>query len=228
MDQESLKRAAGEAALAYVRDGQIVGLGTGSTVRYVLEALGAKVREGLHVQGVPTSQETADLASRVGIPLLPSEEEWTIDVAIDGADQIDPQLNLIKGGGGALLREKIVAAAARMLVIVADQSKWAPVLGQPVPLPVEVIPFGWPNTARAIEAFGGKTVIRRQRGAIVRTELGHYILDFYLPSVEDPGCLERDLNNVPGVVENGLFVNCAHHVLLATPDGVQVLEPRVP
>lgn len=225
-DLESLKRAAGEAALAYVREGQVVGLGTGSTVRYFLEALGARVRGGLRVQGVPTSRETAALASREGIPLLPEEEEWRIDVAVDGADQIDPQLNLIKGGGGALLREKIVAAAASKVVIIADHTKWSAVLGRPVPLPVEVIPFGWPNTARTIEALGGKTVIRRRQGVIVQTELGHYILDFYLPVIDNPARLEQALNNIPGVVENGLFVGRARHVLLATPDGVQAHDAR--
>lgn len=225
-DLEPLKRAAGEAAMAYLRDGSIVGLGTGSTVRYFLEALGAQVRGGLRIRGVPTSRETAASAGREGIPLLPLEEEWKIDVAVDGADQVDLQLNLIKGGGGALLREKIVAAAASRVVIIADQTKWAAVLGRPVPLPVEVVPFGWPNTARAIEALGGKTVIRRQQGSIFQTELGHYILDCSFPAIDNPARLEQDLNNIPGVVENGLFVGRAHHVLLATPEGVQVHDAR--
>src|SRR5919112_1107709 len=145
-DTEPLKKLAAEAALDYLKDGYVVGLGTGSTVRYLLTALEQRVRGGLKITGVPTSDETAELAEKAGIPLLSDDDMWPIDVAIDGADQVDPQLNLIKGGGGALLREKIVAANARRMIIMVDDSKRVPVLGDTFPLPIEVLPFGWRTT----------------------------------------------------------------------------------
>ncbi len=219
---EALKRSAAEAALAYVHDRNVVGLGTGSTARYVVLALAERVREGLAIRGVPTSLETAELAANAGITLLPSEDAWAIDVAIDGADQVDSQLNLIKGGGGALLREKIVAADARQLVIVVDHTKRASVLGHPVPLPVEVVPFGWRSTARRIEALGGKAVIRERGGQIFKTESGHYILDLHIDRIEDPAGLEAQLNRIPGVVENGLFVGQTTVLIVGTPRGVEV------
>ena len=151
-DKEALKKVAAEAALDYVKDGYVVGLGTGSTVRHLLAALQQQVQAGLKITGVPTSEETAELARKAGIPLLTDDDLWPIDVAIDGADQVDPQLHLIKGGGGALLREKIVAANARQLVIMVDETKQVPVLGGTFPLPIEVLPFGWRNTARCARA----------------------------------------------------------------------------
>jgi len=223
-DIDSLKRMAALASVDYVRNGHVVGLGTGSTARHVIAVLGERVRAGLAIKGVPTSEETADLARRAGIPLLSYEEDWSIDVAIDGADQVDPQLNLIKGGGGALLREKIIAAAARQLIIVVDHTKRVPVLGNSFPLPVEVIPFGWPNTARRIEALGGKTVIRERRGRIFTTESGHYILDLHEGRIEDPAALETQLNRIPGVVENGLFVGRTDLLIVGTPRGVEVQQ----
>lgn len=223
-DRDALKRMAARKAVEYVRDGMVVGLGTGSTARHVLELLGDRVNAGLAIRGVPTSEETADLARRAGIPLLSYEETWSIDVAIDGADQVDPQLNLIKGGGGALVREKIVAAAARQLIIVVDHMKLAPVLGNTFPLPVEVIPFGWPNTARRIEALGGKAVIRERRGRIFTTESGLYILDLHLGHIDDPAALEIQLNRIPGVVENGLFVEQTDLLIVGTPRGVEVQQ----
>ena len=227
-DVDALKRMAAIAAMDYVRDGHIVGLGTGSTARHAIAALGERVRAGLTIKGVPTSEETADLARRIGIPLLSYEEAWSIDVAIDGADQVDPQLNLIKGGGGALLREKIVAAAARQLIIVVDHTKRVPVLGNSCPLPVEVIPFGWPNTARCIETLGGKAVIRERRGRIFTTESGHYILDLHVGHIEDPAGLETRLNRIPGVVENGLFVGRTNLLIVGTPRGVEVQQAAKP
>lgn len=223
-DLDALKRMVALAAVDYVRAGHIVGLGTGSTARHVIELLGNRVNAGLAIQGVPTSEETADLARRAGIPLLSYEEVWSIDVAIDGADQVDPQLNLIKGGGGSLLREKIVAAAARQLIIVVDHTKRVPVLGNSFPLPVEVIPFGWPNTARRIETLGGKAVIRERRGRIFTTESGHYILDLHVGHIEDPAALETQLNRIPGVVENGLFVGRTDLLIVGTPRGVEVQQ----
>ena len=220
--QEDGKRAAGEAALEFIRDGALVGLGTGSTVKYFLLALGERVKAGLRVHGVPTSRETAELARQLQIPLLPEEEEWTLDVAVDGADQVDPQFHLIKGGGGALLREKIVAAAARTFIVLVDHSKCVPVLGKPMPVPVEVTPFGWPQSAKQLEALGGVPALRKKQGTAFETDGGHYILDFLVDSIEDPVQLEARLNRIPGVVENGLFVNRTSTLIIGSPDGVQI------
>ena len=220
--QETGKRAAGEAALEFIRDGALVGLGTGSTVQYFLQALGQRVQDGFLVRGVPTSRETAELARQLQIPLLPEQDEWTLDVAVDGADQVDPQFNLIKGGGGALLREKIVAAAARTFIVLVDHTKCVPVLGKPMPIPVEVTPFGWPQSAKQLEALGGVPTLREKQGAPFETDGGHYILDFLVDSIPDPVQLEARLNRIPGVVENGLFVNRTSTLIIGSPDGVQI------
>lgn len=221
-DLDLLKRRAAEAAVAEVHSGQVVGLGTGSTAKHVVLLLGERVRAGLTIRGVPTSRETADLARRSGIPLLETDDAWAIDVAIDGTDQVDPQLNLIKGGGGALLKEKIVAAAAARLIIVADQTKLVPVLGLPMPLPIEVMPFGWGSTARQIERVGGRVVLREREGRPFVTEGGHFILDLHLERIEDPADLEIRLNQIPGVVETGLFVGRTDTLIVGTANGVQV------
>jgi ribose 5-phosphate isomerase A len=220
-DLDGFKKAAALKAVEHVRTGMIVGLGTGSTAKHVIVALGERVKKGLKVQGVPTSQETARLARKARIPLLPDDEIWPIDVAIDGADQVDPQLNLVKGGGGALLKEKIVAAAAQRFIVVVDHTKRVPVLGGSFPLPVEIIPFGWANTARTIEALGGKAVLRTRAGKIFRTDAGHYIVDVHLPRIDDPASLEAALNRIPGVVENGLFVARTSLLIVGTPAGVE-------
>lgn len=221
-DLEAFKQAAAEKAVQYVRGGMVVGLGTGSTAKLMILALGERVRAGLSIRGMPTSLDTAELARNNGIPLLETEDAWTIDVAIDGADQVDAQLNLIKGGGGALLREKIVAAAARQFIVIVDHTKRASVLGHPVPLPVEVVPFGWRSTARQVEELGGKVVLRERGGHIFKTEGGHYILDLHVDRIEDPAGLEVRLNRIPGVVENGLFVGRTTVLIVGTPQGVQV------
>ena len=221
-DTEALKKLAAEAALDYVKDGYVVGLGTGSTIRYLLAALGQRVRAGLKITGVPTSEETAELARKAGIPLLSDDDLWPIDAAIDGADQVDPQLNLIKGGGGALLREKIVAANARQMIITVDETKRVSVLGGAFPLPIEVLPFGWRNTAREIEQLGGKTVRRERNSHVFRTASGHYILDLHIARIEDPADLEVRLNRIPGVIECGLFVGRTDVLIVAASNGVEV------
>jgi ribose 5-phosphate isomerase A len=221
-DTEALKKLAAEAALDYVKNGYVVGLGTGSTVRYLLTALEQRVRAGLKITGVPTSEETAELARKAGIPLLSDDDLWPIDVAIDGADQVDPQLNLIKGGGGALLREKIVAANARQMIITVDETKRVSVLGGAFPLPIEVLPFGWRNTAREIEQLGGKTVRRERNRHVFRTASGHYILDLHIARIEDPADLEVRLNRIPGVIECGLFVGRTDVLIVAASNGVEV------
>ena len=221
---DSLKRQAAIKSVEYIRDGMVVGLGTGSTAKHMIAALGERIKKGLKIKGVPTSRETAKLARKAKIPLLPGESVVPIDVAIDGADQVDPQFNLIKGGGGALLKEKIVASAARRFIVVVDHSKRVPVLGGSFPLPVEVIPFGWRNTAQRLEALGGTPELRKKGGKIFVTETGHYILDVRFSRIDDPAALEWKLNSIPGVVENGLFVGRTDVLLVGTPQGVDVQQ----
>lgn len=226
---DDLKRQAAHRAVDYVRDGMLVGLGTGSTAKHAIAKLGERLRDGLRITGVPTSQETADLARQAGIPLLNPEDAWVLDVAIDGADQIDPAFNLIKGGGGALLKEKIVASAARQFIVVADETKSVPQLGSTFPLPIEVIPFGWKNTARALEAIAGRAALREKNGQVFRTETGHYILDLHLGPISDPAALDARLQAIPGVVETGLFVGRTHIAIVGTAQGVVVqTAPRTP
>ena len=220
----ALKEQAAAKAVEFVRPGMVVGLGTGSTAKFMIALLGQRVRDGLEIRGVPTSTETADLARGQGIPLVGAEEDWGIDLALDGADQADPHLNLIKGGGGALLKEKIVAAAAKQFIVMVDQSKCVPVLGRSFPLPIEVIPFGWGNTRRQIEALAGaESALRRQGDQVFRTEAGHYILDVSIGAIEDPAQLERGLQQIPGVVETGLFVGRTTLLVVGGPEGVRLV-----
>ncbi len=223
MDQDALKKMAAAAAADLVQDGQIVGLGTGSTFKYVIAKLADRVKGGLRIKGVPTSLETARLAKEAGIPLLAEDAVWSIDLALDGADQVDPQLNLIKGGGGALLKEKIVASAAAKLVIAIDESKRVPVLGGSFPLPVEVVRFGWATVAKRLEQFGCRVAPRLKDGKMFVTESDHYILDLSFPKIEEPGRLETELEVLPGVVCTGLFVRRTDMVLVATPRGMVTL-----
>jgi ribose 5-phosphate isomerase A len=220
MDQGTLKKMAADAAVEYVKDGQIVGLGTGSTVRYVVAKLAERVKKGLRIQGVATSLETARLAREAGIPLLADDAEWVVDLALDGADQVDPRLNLVKGGGGALLKEKIVAEAAVRFVVVVDETKQVPVLGGSFPLPVEVVPFGWRTLAKRLERLDCRVAPRMKDGALFVTEAGHYILDLWFPKIDDPAGLETELEMTPGVVCTGLFVGRAHLAVVATQQGI--------
>ncbi len=219
---EALKERAARAAVEYVKDGHIVGLGTGSTARYVVLALGERVKTGLSIKGVPTSRETAELARQQGIPLIDQDNAWIIDVAIDGADQVDPGFNLIKGGGGALLKEKIVAASAKQFIVLVDYTKRVPVLGGSFPLPIEVVPFGWGSTAREIEILTKSRVVLRERnGAPFTTESGNMIVDVHIDRIEQPQDLEAALNLIPGIVETGLFVNRTDVLIVGTPQGVE-------
>jgi ribose 5-phosphate isomerase A len=219
---DSFKRAAALAAVEYVKDGMLVGLGTGSTAKHLVLALGEKIKTGLQLRGVCTSQETASLAARLGITLIDHEPRWKIDVALDGADQVDPSFNLIKGGGGALLKEKIVAASAKQFVVLVDYTKRVAVLGGTFPLPVEVVPFGWGSTARQIEVLTQSRVVLRERdGTPFRTESGHVILDVHLAAIDQPQELEIALNYIPGVVETGLFVDRTDVLIVGTPHGTE-------
>jgi ribose 5-phosphate isomerase A len=222
MSQDDEKKLAGEASLRYVEDGQVVGLGTGSTAVFAIRGLGDRVRAGLKIRGIPTSVRSRDLATELGIPLTTFDEVQQIDVTIDGADEFDPQLNLIKGGGGALLREKIVASASKRLIIVTDGSKRVPVLGK-FPLPVEVIKFAQALVAREIAALGATTQLRRDAtGQAYVTDEGNHILDCGFGQIPDPAGLARRLSEMPGVVEHGLFIGMASVVMMA--QGTQVIE----
>ncbi len=222
-DLDSEKLQAALKATEYVRDGMVVGLGTGTTSKHLIIALGERVRAGLKIRAVPTSHDTAALARQSGIPLIESDHAWTIDLAIDGADQVDPALNLVKGGGGALLKEKIVAAAAQRFIVMVDHTKLAPALGGSFPLPIEVVPFGWGSTARHIEqASGGKAVLRERNGTVFQTEAGHVILDLHMPPIEDPATLEIELNQIPGIVETGLFIGRTSILIVGHAQGVDI------
>ncbi|KGM45263.1 ribose-5-phosphate isomerase RpiA [Neobacillus niacini] len=206
------KKEVGEKAVEYVKDGMVVGLGTGSTVFYTIMELGQLVQQGLSIKGVPTSEQTKQLAIELGIPLVSFNEIEQIDVAIDGADELDSELNLIKGGGGALLREKIIAAAAKTFIVVADSSKNVDTLGT-FPLPIEVVPFGYEMTAKHIRKLGGSPKLRMKDGTPYRTDNGNYIIDSSFQEITQSRELEKSLNLIPGVVDNGLFVDMADIVI---------------
>jgi ribose 5-phosphate isomerase A len=223
---EDLKRQAGERAAEYVRDGMKVGLGTGSTVHYTLLALGRRIREeGLDIIGVPTSVRTERTSNEVGIPLGDLDELGRLDVTIDGADEVDPHLNLIKGLGGALVREKIVAAHSRGLIIVVDDSKMVDVLGTRSPLPVEVFKMGHRRLHPALSDLGCAPALRLggDDGAFV-SDNGNHIYDCRFQSIPRPHELEMSINNVVGVVENGLFLDMATSVVVASASGISVRE----
>lgn len=226
MAHEEEKRAAAEASLRFLKDGQIVGIGTGSTVEYFIAMLGKRVKEGLKIRGIPTSERSRQQAAELGIALTTLDECPEIDVTVDGADEVDPQLRLIKGGGGALLREKIVASASKQVVIIADSSKQVPVLGK-FALPVEVIKFAQNVVARKIEKLGAKVSLRcAPDGEPFLTDENNHILDCHFGQIADPDRLAGQLSDMPGIVEHGLFIGMASVVLVAK--GRQIVELKVP
>jgi len=224
MAHDREKQAAARASLRFVRDGDIVGLGTGSTAAYAVQFLGERVRQGLKIRGIPTSSKTRDLAASLGIPLATLDEFQQISVTIDGTDEFDPQLRLIKGGGGALLREKVIASASKQVVIIADSSKQVPVLGK-FPLPVEVIPFAQALIEKKIAALGGSPKLRCiSDGRPFVTDEGHHILDCNFGQISDPPALARVLSDMPGIVEHGLFIDLASVVFIARGDEVEEIR----
>ena len=224
---EDLKREAAEAAAQLVEDGMVVGLGTGSTAKLLVEALGRRVKAGLRMVGIPTSEFTAQQARSLGIAVSSLAEHAEIDLTIDGADEIQRgTLDLIKGHGGALLREKVVASASRRLVIIADESKLVDRLGTKFALPVEVVPFGWQAAERRLRQLGSQTRLRPgPDDKPFVTDGGHFIIDCRFSPIEDPADLDRRLNSVVGVVEHGLFLKMAARAIVAGQNGVEVLEP---
>jgi len=221
-DQE--KEAAARASLKFVQEGQVVGLGTGSTAAFFIKLLGEQVKNGLNVRGIPTSVRSLELARSLGIPLTTLDECQEIAVTVDGADEVDPQLRLIKGGGGALLREKIVASATRQFIVVADASKQVKKLGK-FPLPVEVIKFAEALAAKRIRALGAEVQLRLEAdGKPYLTDENNHILDCRFGEIGDADALARELNGMPGVVEHGLFIGMASVVLFAR--GNEIVELR--
>ena len=220
MDPKDLaKKRTGEAAAQLVKDGMMVGLGTGSTAAFMIAALGQRVREeGLKIIGVPTSFQSVLLARKEGIPTIPIDEATHLDIAIDGADEVDPQKNLIKGGGAAHTREKIVAAMADYFVVIVDDSKLVDKLNTTFALPVEVLPLAAASVTKRLEEMGAKVDLRMaiRKGGPVITDQGNFVLDITFPGgIDDPVVLEYQLNNIPGVLENGLFVELADLILVA-------------
>jgi ribose 5-phosphate isomerase A len=221
-DQE--KEAAARASLQFVKDGQVVGLGTGSTAAFFIKLLAERVKSGLRIRGIPTSVKSQELAHSLGIPLTTLDECQEIDVTVDGADEVDPKLRLIKGGGGAMLREKIVASATKKMVVVADASKQVKVLGK-FPLPVEVIRFAEALVAKRIGELGAQVSVRQGAdGKSYVTDENHHILDCRFGEIRDADKLARQLSDMPGVVEHGLFIGMAKVALFAR--GSEVVELR--
>jgi ribose 5-phosphate isomerase A len=230
MDTEAQKRAAAARAVEFIGPGMRLGLGTGSTARPFVELLAERVTAGLDVVAVPTSEATRTLAERLGVPLTTLDETPELDLTIDGADEIAPDLTLIKGGGGALLREKIVASASAKMLVIADQSKCVPILGR-FPLPIEIVPFGATSTRRAVEAAAaeagcpGPAILRKGKdGLAFVTDGGHWVLDAQLQRIPDPQELAARLAVIPGVMEHGLFIGLAGTAIIAGPDGVRLIE----
>jgi len=230
MNTDAYKRAAAARAVEFVRPGMRLGLGTGSTAKHFVELIGDRVRDGLDVVAVPTSEATLADAKRCGIALTTLDDTPRLDLTVDGADEIAPDLSLIKGGGGALLREKIVAAASERMIVIADESKYVDALGR-FPLPIEIVPFGVAAIQRSIEAAikrvkkAGSLAIRQDKsGHPFVTDGGHWIIDVKLGPIDDPAALAHALADVPGVVEHGLFIDLADTAIIGGPTGVKVIE----
>lgn len=230
MNADAQKRAAAARAVELVRPGMRLGLGTGSTAKHFVDLIGERVRAGLDVIAVPTSEVTHAQALACGIKLTTLDETPALDLTVDGADEVAPDLSMIKGGGGALLREKIVAAASARMVVIADETKWVATLGA-FPLPIEVTPFGYLATLKAVE----KTIAAVQRGGPLKqrmgkdghafvTDGGHWIIDAQLGRIDDPKALAHALSGIPGVMEHGLFVGMAQLVIVAGANGVRLVE----
>ncbi|MBF0841165.1 ribose-5-phosphate isomerase RpiA [Staphylococcus lentus] len=214
MNQDELKESVAIEAIQYIEDDTKVGLGTGSTMYYAIKHLGERVKEGLNIVCVPTSEKTAEWAQKFEIPLSDFSEIRSLDIAIDGADEVDENLQLIKGGGGALLREKIVADAAKKFIVIVDESKVVKILGK-FKLPIEVIPFGWKITAQSIESLGCKAILRKKEEEIFVTDNQNYILDCDFSEIHHPENLNHALKSIVGVVETGLFINMTKKVLVS-------------
>ncbi len=222
--REEEKKIAGEKATEFVRDGMVLGLGSGSTVAYTIKKIGALIKEKkILLECVSTSNETTILAKSLDIPLIPIHNVSGIDLTIDGADEIDPQFNGIKGGGGALLFEKVIANASKQNIWVVDGIKMVKDLGK-FPLPVEILPFGYTHTIKHMESKGYKPMLRYKNEKVFITDSGNYIVDLQLASINDPVVLEKELNCIPGVIENGLFIKTVDKVIVAEEKNTRILN----
>jgi ribose 5-phosphate isomerase A len=225
-ERDEFKRAAAARAVEEVEPGMILGLGSGTTAAFAVEFLARRVAQGLRIQAIPTSEKIAALARRLGIPLTGFEGHRRVDLTIDGADEVERRtLHLIKGLGGALLREKIVAAASERMIVIVDESKLVDRLGTRVPLPVEIVPFGWQTVLDRLAEAGAVPSLRREGGVPVSTDGGNYIADCAFAGIGDPAALERRLALLVGVVESGLFVALASEVVVGSSSGVSVMAP---
>jgi ribose 5-phosphate isomerase A len=227
LEQEEMKKLAAEKAVEYIEDGMIVGLGTGSTVEHALKKLGELVKEGLKIQGIPTSLRTKKSATNYGIPLTDLKEHTEIDVTIDGADEVDSNLFLIKGGGGALTREKIIAYHSKKVIIIIDETKVTKRLGVDFALPVEVTKYGWTATMKTLEDLGCTPELRTITGEPYSTDNQNYIIDCDFGKIDEPEVLEKEINSIPGVVENGLFIDLVSEVIVGSKQGIMTLEKQV-
>ena len=223
---DDLKRQAAIAALEAVKDGMIVGLGTGSTASHFIRELGARVREGLRVHGIPTSEASQKLAGEVGVPLVTFRESPTIDVTVDGADEVSDGLDLIKGLGGALVREKVVAHASKRMIVVVDETKLTAKLGHKAPVPVEVVPFAVDVVRAQLLLWGGEPKLREKDGKPFVSDNGNLILDWWHGPIDQPWTLEKQIKGVTGVVDSGIFANVATDVIAATSSGIRKLTRK--
>jgi len=222
-----MKKLAAEKAVDYIEDNMIVGLGTGSTIEFTLKKLGEMIKDGLNIKGIPTSLRTKKSATNYGIPLTDFKENVEIDVTIDGADEVDSNLYLIKGGGGALAREKIVAYHSKKVIIIIDESKVVKRLGIGFALPVEVTKFGWNATMKSLENLGCVPELRTITGEPYITDNQNYIIDCDFGKIDEPENLEKEINLIPGVVENGLFIDLVDEVIVGSKQGIMTLEKQV-
>lgn len=217
------KKIAGEKSIEYVKDGMILGLGTGSTVYYLILKLSEKIKEGLNVKAVSTSSSTTKLAKELGIPLIPLNEVDYVDLTIDGADEIDNRFNGIKGGGGALLYEKLVALSSNQVIWVADSSKRVETLGK-FPLPIEVVPFYYQHLLNQLDKLDMKPSLRYVKDSLFKTDENNYIIDLHIGSIENPVSLHNKLKQMPGVIETGLFTNMVDVLIVGSEESVEVIR----
>lgn len=221
---DDLKKQASIAALEAIKDGMIVGLGTGSTATHFIRELGVRVQAGLRVHGIPTSEESRKLAAEVGIPLTTLREHPIIDVTVDGADEVSDGLDLIKGLGGALVREKVVAHASKKVIIVVDETKLTGRLGVKAPIPIEVVPFALEVARGQLILWGGEAKLREKEGKPFVSDNGNYILDWWHGPIDQPWALEKQIKGVTGIVDSGIFANVASQVIAATSAGIRKLQ----
>jgi ribose 5-phosphate isomerase A len=224
VEQIEMKKQAAEKAVQYIEDGMVIGFGTGSTVEFAIKKIRELVDNGLKIKGIPTSLKTKRLATELKIPLIELDDHTEVDVTIDGADEVDSNLNLIKGGGGALTREKIIAYHSKKVIIVVDETKIVKGLGCDSSLPVEVTKFGWKATKKELEGLGCTTELRKIIDEAFITDNQNYIIDCDFGKISDPEVLEKEINSIPGVLENGLFIGLADEVIVGSKQGMMILE----